>query len=172
MCKDQELKQSESKNQPPKPKWEITNITNSLNTKRTFGQPSEQLFPKRWPLSNRNRLKINNMNTHKVKRYRNSDIYLVRWQPKQIIYSWNFIFNFAYAMPPCAVNSKSDCKIRKRTFDLCCGPICLRYMYVNGYFYLFLIKGKNGHLVLVKRLWDLPGSDTVPLGHRIALDIR
>ena len=36
------------------------------------GQPSEQLFPKRWPLSNRNRTK-NNMNTPKVKRHRNSD---------------------------------------------------------------------------------------------------
>ena len=39
---------------------------------RTYGQPSEQLFPKRWPLSNRNRTK-HNMNTHKVKRHRNSD---------------------------------------------------------------------------------------------------
>ena len=57
--------------QPPKPKREITNITNSQNTKRTHGQPSEQLFPKRWPLSNRNRMK-NNMNTIKVKRHRNS----------------------------------------------------------------------------------------------------
>ena len=52
--------------QPSKPKREITNITNSQNTKRTYGQPSEQLFPKRWPLRNRNRTK-NNMNTHKVK---------------------------------------------------------------------------------------------------------
>ena len=33
-----------------KPKREITNITNSQNTKRTYGQPSEQLFPKRWPI--------------------------------------------------------------------------------------------------------------------------
>ena len=40
--------------QPSKPEWEIINITNSQNTKRTNGQPSEQLFPKRWPLSNRN----------------------------------------------------------------------------------------------------------------------
>ena len=32
--------------QPSKPKREITNITNSQNTKRTYGQPSEQLFPK------------------------------------------------------------------------------------------------------------------------------
>ena len=41
-----------------KPNWEITNITNSQNKNRTYGQPSEQLFPKRWPLSNRNRTKI------------------------------------------------------------------------------------------------------------------
>ena len=60
--------------QPSKQKCEITNMTYSQNTKRTYGQPSEQLhvFPKRWPLSNRNRTK-NNMNTHKVKRHRNSD---------------------------------------------------------------------------------------------------
>ena len=44
--------------QPSKPIREITNITNSQNTKRTYGQPSEQLFPKRWPLSNRTKLKI------------------------------------------------------------------------------------------------------------------
>ena len=60
--------------QPSKPIREITNITKiySKNTKRTYCQPSEQLFPKRWPLSNRNRIK-NDMNTHKVKRHRNSD---------------------------------------------------------------------------------------------------
>ena len=57
---------------PSKPKREITKITNSQNTERTHSQPSEQLFPKRWPLSNRNRTK-NNMNTFKVKRRRNSD---------------------------------------------------------------------------------------------------
>ena len=32
-----------------KPKREITYI-NSQNTKRTYGQPSRQLFPKSWPL--------------------------------------------------------------------------------------------------------------------------
>ena len=53
---------------PSKPTWEITKITKSQNTKRTYGQPSEQLFPKWWPLSNPNRTK-NNMNTHKVKRH-------------------------------------------------------------------------------------------------------
>ena len=54
--------------QPSKPKQEITKITNSQNTKRTYGQTSEQLFLKRWPLSNPNRTKVN-MNTHKVKRH-------------------------------------------------------------------------------------------------------
>ena len=42
-----------TQNQPSKPKREITYITNSQNTNRTYGQPSEQLFPKRRPLSNR-----------------------------------------------------------------------------------------------------------------------
>ena len=58
--------------QPSKPKREITYITNSQNTKRTYGQQSEQLFPKRWQLSNRNQTK-NNMNKCKVKHHRNSD---------------------------------------------------------------------------------------------------
>ena len=40
------------------PKWKTTNITNSQNTKRIYGQPTEQLFPKRWPLINLNRTKI------------------------------------------------------------------------------------------------------------------
>ena len=31
---------------PSKPKRVITKITNSQNTKRTYGLPSEQLFPK------------------------------------------------------------------------------------------------------------------------------
>ena len=57
--------------QPSKPKCGITYITHSQKTKRTYGRPSKQLFPKRWPLSNRNRTK-NNMNTHKVKRHQNS----------------------------------------------------------------------------------------------------
>ena len=45
--------------------------TNRQNTKRTYGQTSEQLFPKRWSLSNPNRTR--NMNTRKVKRHLNSD---------------------------------------------------------------------------------------------------
>ena len=56
--------------QPSKPKREMTNITNSQNTKRRYGQPSE-LFPKRWPLSSRNRTK--NMNKREVERHQNSD---------------------------------------------------------------------------------------------------
>ena len=44
--------------QPSRTKRDITNITNSHDTKRTYGQPSKQLFPKRWPLSNQNRTKI------------------------------------------------------------------------------------------------------------------
>ena len=43
---------------PSKQKREINKTKNSQNTKRTYGQPSEQLFPKRWPLSNSNRTKI------------------------------------------------------------------------------------------------------------------
>ena len=58
--------------QPSKPKQVITYISNSYNTKRTYGQPSEeQLYPKRWSLCNRNRTE-NNMNT-RVKRHGNSD---------------------------------------------------------------------------------------------------
>ena len=44
--------------QPSKPKREINKITKSQNTKRTYGQPREQFFPKIWPLSNQNRTKI------------------------------------------------------------------------------------------------------------------
>ena len=47
--------------QPPKPKGGILKLQ-----MRTYGHPSEQLFSKRWPLSNPNRTK-NNMNTRKVK---------------------------------------------------------------------------------------------------------
>ena len=58
--------------QPSKPKREITIITNKQNTKRTYGQPSEQLFPKRRPLISPNRTEYN-INTRKVKRHRNYD---------------------------------------------------------------------------------------------------
>ena len=36
-----------TKIQPSKQKREITKITNNQNTKRTYGQSSQQLFPKR-----------------------------------------------------------------------------------------------------------------------------
>ena len=65
-----------------KPKRETTKITNSQNTKRTYGQPSEPLFPKRWPLSTLNRTK-NNMNKHKVKHHRNSDTKTVNGELQQ-----------------------------------------------------------------------------------------
>ena len=71
-----------TKIQTSKPKREITNITNSQNTKRTHGQPSEQLFPKRWPPSNRIRTKIF-MNIDKVKRHRNSDTKTGSREPQQ-----------------------------------------------------------------------------------------
>ena len=40
--------------QPSKPKRKITETTNSPNAKRTYGQLSKQLFPRRWPFSNPN----------------------------------------------------------------------------------------------------------------------
>ena len=58
--------------QPSKSKRKINRITNSQNTNRTYGRPSENLFPKRGPLSHQNRTK-NDINAHKVKRNRNSD---------------------------------------------------------------------------------------------------
>ena len=68
---------SNSSNQNPNPalKTKTGNdkkIANSQNIKRTYGQPSEQLFPKMWSLSNPNRTK-NNINTRKVKRNPISD---------------------------------------------------------------------------------------------------
>ena len=41
-----------TQHQPSKPKRETNNITNSRNTKRTHGQPSD--LRKRWPLGNQN----------------------------------------------------------------------------------------------------------------------
>ena len=48
----------------------VTANGNAL-TKRTYGQPSGHLFPKKWSLSNPNRTE-NDINKHKVKRYRKS----------------------------------------------------------------------------------------------------
>ena len=53
-------------------KREITKNINSQSANKTYGLPSEQLFPKRWHLSNPSRTK-NDMNARKVKRHRNSD---------------------------------------------------------------------------------------------------
>ena len=59
--------------QPSKPKREITKITNIQNTKGTYnGQLSEQLFSKRWLLRHPNQT-LNKINTHKMKRHKNSD---------------------------------------------------------------------------------------------------
>ena len=40
--------------QSSKPKREITKITNSQHTKRSYGLVSEQPFPTRWSVSNQN----------------------------------------------------------------------------------------------------------------------
>ena len=68
--------------QPSKPKRETTKTTNSRNTKRRYGQPSEQLFPERWPLSNPNRTK-NNTNSHTVKRHRKPSTKTGNKEPQQ-----------------------------------------------------------------------------------------
>ena len=60
---------------PSRPKQEITDITNSPNTKSAYDQSSKQQFPIRWPLSNRNRTR-NNMKQHKVKRHKNTGVKL------------------------------------------------------------------------------------------------
>ena len=60
-----------TKIQPSKPKREIANTTHSQNTKRTYGQPSEQISRK-VATQQANRTK-HNINIHKVKRPRNSD---------------------------------------------------------------------------------------------------
>ena len=73
---------TENPNPALKTKTEITKFTNSQNTKRTYGQRSEQLFPKRWPLSNPYRTK-NNMNKRNVKRHRNSDTKTGNREPQQ-----------------------------------------------------------------------------------------
>ena len=76
--------------QPSKPKRKITKITKSQNTKRTYGQPSEQLFPKRWPLSNPNRTK-NNMNTPTQKqatKLRKNPYFIVLWHSLSLPYNY------------------------------------------------------------------------------------
>ena len=73
---------------PSKPKREITKITNSQNTKGPLGQPSWQLFPRRWLLNDPNQTK-NNMNKHKAKRHRSSVTGLVLLRP--VINYWGLI---------------------------------------------------------------------------------
>ena len=58
--------QSEPKSSPQNQYEEKNNLQIvKINTKRTYGQPIEQLFQKRWPLSNPNQTK-NNMNTESL----------------------------------------------------------------------------------------------------------
>ena len=82
---------------PSKLKRKITEITNSQNTKRTYGQPSEQLFPKRWPPSNPNRTK-NNMNTRKVKCHLNSNTKTGNIEPKTNTFSIRFFSDLYIAI--------------------------------------------------------------------------
>ena len=63
-------------NQKPNPalkaKWEIDKKnTNRQKTMKTYDQPSGQLIPKRWPVSNPNLTK-GIMNKDKMKHHRNS----------------------------------------------------------------------------------------------------
>ena len=58
--------QSGPKSHLQKTKLEITKITISQNTKRTYGKPNEQLSPKRLPLSYLNLTKYH-LDTQKVK---------------------------------------------------------------------------------------------------------
>ena len=52
-----------------------------MQREHNYGQPSEQLFPKRWSLSNLNRT-ANKLHKHKVKRQRN-------WHQKQVTENHN-----------------------------------------------------------------------------------
>ena len=72
---------------PSKPKREIAKITNSQNTKRTYAHPIE-LFHKWRPLSNQSRTKTK-MNTHEVKRHRNSYTKNRQQRPTTELPHWN-----------------------------------------------------------------------------------
>ena len=109
-----------------KPKREITNITNSQDTKRTYGQPSEQLLPNMWLLSNRNRTK-NNMNTRKVKRHRNSG----NKEPQSLDYSLNqvfcrtqFLFFLYNIIGNIVTKRRQDCLRQNICFKVYVGPFC------------------------------------------------
>ena len=63
---DQEVMPIRTKSPPSKPKSEISKITISQNTKRSYDKPIEQLSPKRWPFSYLNLTKYH-LDTQKVK---------------------------------------------------------------------------------------------------------
>ena len=65
-----------------KPKWEINKNTNRQKTMRTNGQPSVQLFPKRWSLNSQTRTK-SIMNKHKVKHHQIFDTTTGQREPHQ-----------------------------------------------------------------------------------------
>ena len=79
--------------QPSKPKREITKIKNSQNTKRTYGQRSEQLLSKSGHSATQNRTKIN-MNTRKVKRHRKSDTKNRQHRTTTKLPHWNDRMNY------------------------------------------------------------------------------
>ena len=73
---------NQKQNPTLKTKMEIIKITNRQKTMRTYGQPSGQLFPKRWPLSNPNQTK-SIVKKHKVKHHQNSDTKTGNREPQQ-----------------------------------------------------------------------------------------
>ena len=96
--------------QPSKPKREITNITNSQNTKRTYGQPSEQIFPKRWPLSKINKA-FHDKRGNVIERYYGDDlIHLSIQGVKRLLGEINEDINIVEDFEKCAFN----CRYQKR----------------------------------------------------------
>ena len=75
--------------QPSKPKGEITETTKSQITKRKYGQPSEQLFSKRWPLSNMNRTKNMPLELSVMNYLGGGELNLVFYEPNLTIGFWN-----------------------------------------------------------------------------------
>ena len=84
--------------QRSKPKRQITYITSSHNTKRTYGQPSEQLLPKRWPLI---KPPLYYISTSLIMSRSHGDVYLM-----------NLIAEFEN-------NSKMSLVVRKPAFCIC-----------------------------------------------------
>ena len=58
-----------------------------INTREDTGQPKEQLFPKRWTLNYPNLNKYN-LNTNKVKQYRNWHLKKEQREPYQKYCPW------------------------------------------------------------------------------------